>query len=142
MFNLNYSDLGLSVIQPSVGGLPLMPYDRLVDDEGNHVKYAKDYYEDFLAQREEMGYLDWHYDYLDELENMDKSRQEQDISLNVGLNIPIPGVKGLSFDGSFMYELSNVRVREHYNEESYYARNIYSRPLKIFLFTVIQLFNQ
>lgn len=126
MFNLNYSDLGLSVIQPSVGGLPLMPYDRLVDDEGNHVKYAKDYYEDFLAQREEMGYLDWHYDYLDELENMDKSRQEQDISLNVGLNIPIPGVKGLSFDGSFMYELSNVRVREHYNEESYYARNIYN----------------
>ena len=50
-----------------------------------------------------MGYKNWKYNYLDELDNKDETRKEQTFAMTVGLNIPIPGVKGLSLDGQFMF---------------------------------------
>ena len=52
-----------------------------------------------MNEKEGQGYKNWRYNYLDELDNMDNTRKEQAVSLTMGLNIPIPGVKGLALDG-------------------------------------------
>ena len=124
--NIDNNGLGLTPIQPGTGTLPLMPYDQLVDDEGNRVDYYRTYNKDFVAQREEMGYKNWKYNYLDELDNMDNTRQEQSLGLNVALNLPIPGVKGLSLDGSFMLEMLNTKTRDYANEDTFEARDAYN----------------
>ena len=85
------------------GGLILLPYNQFVDENGNRVDYYKTYNEDFVTEKEALGYKNWKYNYLDELDNKDETRKEQTFAMTVGLNIPIPGVKGLSLDGQFMF---------------------------------------
>ena len=68
-----------------------MPYNQLVDDNGNRVDYYR-YNEEFVNEKEGQGYKNWRYNYLDELDNMDNTRKEQAVSLTMGLIIPIPGV--------------------------------------------------
>ena len=46
--------------------------------------------------------------------------------MTMGLNIPIPGVKGLALDGSFMYERTNNKNRNFENEDTYAARDRYN----------------
>lgn len=125
LINIKNNGLGLSAMQPSLGILPLMPYDQLVDDRGNRVDYYR-YNEEFVTERESLGYQSWKYNYLDELDNKDETRKEQAVSLTMGLNIPIPGVKGLALDGSFMYERTNNKNRNFENEDTYAARDRYN----------------
>ena len=100
--------------------LPLMPYDQLVDDNGNRVDYYR-YDEVFVKEREALGYQSWRYNYLDELDNKDNMRKEQAVALTMGLNIPVPGVKGLALDGSFMYE-GKMQGENYENGEQYAAK--------------------
>lgn len=44
----------------------------------------------------------------------------------MGLNIPVPGVKGLALDGSFMYEKTNGKTRNLENEDTYASRDRYN----------------
>ena len=125
LINIKNNGLGLSAMQASLGILPLMPYNQLVDDNGNRVDYYR-YEEDFVKEKEEQGYKNWKYNYLDELDNMDNTRKEQAVSLTMGLNIPVPGVKGLALDGSFMYEKTNARTRNLENEDTYASRDRYN----------------
>lgn len=126
LINIKNNGLGLSVMQISSGVLPLLPYDQLVDDSGNRVDYYRTYNEDFVKEKEALGYKNWKYNYLDELDNMDDVRKEQAITLTVGLNIPVPGVKGLAVDGQFMFERTNVKNRKFENENTFAARNTYN----------------
>lgn len=112
-------------MQPSLGILPLMPYNQLVDDNGNRVDYYR-YNEEFVNEKEGQGYKNWRYNYLDELDNMDNTRKEQAVSLTMGLNIPIPGVKGLALDGSLMYERTNTKTRTLENGDTYASRDRYN----------------
>lgn len=125
LLNIKDNGLGLSSMQASLGILPLMPYDQLVDDNGNRVDYYR-YDEVFVKEREALGYQSWRYNYLDELDNKDNTRKEQAVALTMGLNIPVPGVKGLALDGSFMYEKTNNKVRNYENENTYAARDRYN----------------
>lgn len=81
-------------MQPSLGILPLMPYNQLVDDNGNRVDYYR-YNEEFVNEKEGQGYKNWRYNYLDELDNMDNTRKEQAVSFNDGIEYTYSGVKGL-----------------------------------------------
>lgn len=83
----------------------------MVDSDGNRVDYYR-YLKDFVDEKESQGYKNWKYNYLDELDNKDDRRKEQAITMTVGLNVPIPGVKGLTVDGQFMYERTNAKT-EH-----------------------------
>lgn len=102
-----------------------MPYNQLVDDNGNRVDYYR-YNEEFVNEKEGQGYKNWRYNYLDELDNMDNTRKEQAVSLTMGLNIPIPGVKGLALDGSLMYERTNSKTRILENGDTYASRDRYN----------------
>ena len=93
LLNIKNNALGLSMIQAS-GGLILLPYNQFVDENGNRVDYYKTYNEDFVTEKEALGYKNWKYNYLDELDNKDDTRKEQTFAMTVGFNIPIPGVKG------------------------------------------------
>lgn len=125
LFNIKNNALGLSMIQAS-GGLILLPYNQFVDENGNRVDYYKTYNEDFVTEKEALGYKNWKYNYLDELDNKDDTRKEQTFAMTVGLNIPIPGVKGLSLDGQFMFERKNTKNRTFANENTFEARDLYN----------------
>ena len=125
LINIKNNGLGLSAMQPSLGILPLMLYNQLVDDNGNRVDYYR-YNEEFVNEKEGQGYKNWRYNYLDELDNMDNTRKEQAVSLTMGLNIPIPGVKGLALDGSLMYERTNSKTRILENGDTYASRDRYN----------------
>ena len=87
---------------------------------------TKTYNEDFVTEKETLGYKNWKYNYLDELDNKDDTRKEQTFAMTVGLNIPIPGVKGLSLDGQFMFERKNTKNRTFANENTFEARDLYN----------------
>ena len=89
-----------------------------MDSDGNRVDYYR-YLKDFVDEKESQGYKNWKYNYLDELDNKDDRRKEQAITMTVGLNVPIPGVKGLTVDGQFMYERTNAKNRTYQNENTY-----------------------
>lgn len=124
--NLDNNALGLSPIQTGTLTTPLMPYDYLVDDEGNRIDYYKTYNEDFVTEKENLGYKNWKYNYLDELDYMDDTRKESAVALNVGLAIPVPFVDGLVFNGQFMLEQTNDKERTYNNEDSFVARDLYN----------------
>ena len=125
LIDIKNNGMGLSVIQATSTMLPFLPYDQMVDSDGNRVDYYR-YLKDFVDEKESQGYKNWKYNYLDELDNKDDRRKEQAITMTVGLNVPIPGVKGLTVDGQFMYERTNAKNRTYQNENTYEWRDIYN----------------
>ncbi|MFR4038771.1 MAG: hypothetical protein ACLTZT_14140 [Butyricimonas faecalis] len=90
LIDIKNNGMGLSVIHATSTMLPFLPYDQMVDSDGNRVDYYR-YLKDFVDEKESQGYKNWKYNYLDELDNKDDRRKEQAITMTVGLNVPIPG---------------------------------------------------
>ena len=110
LINIKNNGLGLSAMQASLGILPLMPYNQLVDDNGNRVDYYR-YEEDFVKEKEEQGYKNWKYNYLDELDNMDNTRKEQAVSLTIEYS-------GSGREGIGVGRIVHVRENERENQKS------------------------
>lgn len=118
-FRFNQNGQGIGVYARS--STPLMPYDQLVDHNGNAVSYARAYYSGRLSSLEAQGYFPWRYNYLDELNNADNTTNESNYAASLGLNIPI--TNGLSFNAQYMVERANSSVKAYYNEQTYFTRN-------------------
>ncbi|WBL26572.1 SusC/RagA family TonB-linked outer membrane protein [Zunongwangia sp. HGR-M22] len=118
-FNFDENGIGL---QPLAGQrYSYLPYDRLRDENGNNVSFAREFYRDQITEFEDAGYLPWEYSYLNELENKNSTAQEQNYSANIQVSLPI--YKGLNASGTYLIERSNRSRPTLYNEETYYTRN-------------------
>lgn len=126
-FRFTQNALGIGVYARSA--TPLMPYDQLVDDNGNSVSYARAYYSGRLSSLEAKGYLPWGYNYIDELNDADNTVTESNYAANLGLNIPI--TNGLSLNGQYMVERANSSVRTYYSEDTYFTRNLVNSATSI-----------
>ncbi|WP_316739009.1 SusC/RagA family TonB-linked outer membrane protein [Pedobacter aquatilis] len=100
----------------------LMPYNLLVDGQGNRIQYARQYYGPWTDKLQSQGFLNWRYNPLDEMDNSDNSQNDNNYAFNLNLNVPI--VKGLSAIGFFSNERSFGNTRSYYNEQTYYYRNL------------------
>ncbi|KLT66803.1 hypothetical protein AB669_06285 [Pedobacter sp. BMA] len=117
-FNNNGQSLN-TLFAPSAS--TFMPYDRLVDDQGNRISFGRQYYSGWTNILLSRGYRSWLYNPLDELDNADNTQQDNNYSINLNLNVPV--FKGLSANVFYNNERSFSQSRSYYNEASYYYRN-------------------
>lgn len=108
----------------------LYPYAQFADDEGNPLAIAKDYRSGYTDTAGAGKLLDWKFRPLDELGNSDNKSRLSDILLNLGASYKLTSF--LSFNVNYQFENSHGEVRNLYNSNTYYARNL------INLFTQIQ----
>ncbi|SKA36269.1 TonB-linked outer membrane protein, SusC/RagA family [Chitinophaga eiseniae] len=110
---------GLSPLEPGIN--TLLPYDRIVDDNGKAIQYARAFNGRALDSLQRLGYLPWRYDYLAELANADNTSRNNLYRINAGFNYRI--IPGLSATLSGLYERSFQRTRNYYSPDTYIARN-------------------
>ncbi|WP_412468138.1 SusC/RagA family TonB-linked outer membrane protein [Pedobacter sp. KLB.chiD] len=99
-----------------------MPYNQLVDENGNRTAYATAYYSGWVENLQNQGYLNWKYSVLDEMDNVDNAQNENNYNFNLNLNVPV--FKGLSANAFFANERSFGYTRNYYNESTFYYRNL------------------
>lgn len=115
--------LGLnSFFSPSA--TTFMPYDQIVNASGQRVYYNRRYYSGWTNSLMNLGYLDWRYNALDELENSDNGQRDNNYTVNLNLNVPL--FRGLSANAFYGTERSFTQRKIFYNEASYYYRDFYN----------------
>ncbi|MFW0716017.1 SusC/RagA family TonB-linked outer membrane protein [Pedobacter sp. N23S346] len=118
-FNNNGQALN-TLLSPS--STTFMPYNQLVDDQGNRVSYSMQYYSGWTNSLQSRGYLNWNYNSLDEMDNADNSQEDNNYTVNLNLNVPI--FKGLSANAFYGNERSFSNSRSYFNEQTYRYRNL------------------
>ncbi|WMI64141.1 SusC/RagA family TonB-linked outer membrane protein [Aestuariibaculum sp. YM273] len=127
IFNYSQNGLGLSPLASTL--TTFLPYNQVVDDNGNSVDYYRSYYGKTSQEFENQGYLPWEYNYLDELRNSDKSINEQNYSANIALNIPLfYGFKAVT---NYSVERSYTDNPNYYSPETFYARDLINNATSI-----------
>ncbi len=119
-FDYSQNSLGLSPLASSL--VTYLPYDQIVDDNGNSVDYYRAFYSTQSQSFENAGYLPWTYNYIDELENKNNRIKEQNYSANIALTLPL--VKGLNAVTNYYIERSYLDNPNYYNENTFYTRNL------------------
>ncbi|RDC55258.1 SusC/RagA family TonB-linked outer membrane protein [Pedobacter chinensis] len=121
-FKYKTNGIGLnSLYNPTLS--TFMPYNQIVDDNGNRVSYSKRFYSGWLNNAVyPTGFLNWGYNALDEIENADNIQKDNNYSANINLNVPI--VKGLSANAFFNTEIANSTSRNFYSDNTYYYRDL------------------
>lgn len=117
---------GLGLIQgisTNFQGLPR--FQALVDEQGNRLRIPRGINEDVKQQYEELGYLDWGWNPLDEIENKDITNKSMDLRLNLGLTYNI--LPSLSWELKGQYETSSFETRNFKNLLTYDARDEINR---------------
>jgi len=99
-----------------------MPYNQLVDENGNRTAYSTTYYSGWVENLQNQGFLNWKYSVLDEMDNVDNSQNDNNYNFNLNLNVPI--VKGLSANAFFANERSFGYTRNYYSDATFYYRNL------------------
>ena len=112
--------IGLNAL--SFGAKSLLPFDQIVDDEGNRVQRYPAFYSEHSKELEKKGYHSWGYNELDELDNGDNSTNQNLIQVTANLNTKI--VKGLTLDLTYRFESDQSTINNHYNQYTYTARNL------------------
>ncbi|SDD50022.1 SusC/RagA family TonB-linked outer membrane protein [Pedobacter soli] len=119
---LKYKNNGISLntlYAPSATAF--MPYDQLVDDNGNRVAYSRRYYAGWVNTLYPKGFLNWGYNALDEVENADNTQKDNNYSVNLNLSVPV--FKGLTANAFYANEFGFSNARRYYNEQSFYYRD-------------------
>lgn len=118
----NYKNNGIGVSKLASGASAYLPYNQIIDENGNKVYYSYNYYKvrtDTLQSQR--GYLNWGYNYLEELTASNKTVKDNNYSGTVNLNIPI--INGLSANGQFMMEKYYQQNTTWSSPDSYAARD-------------------
>jgi TonB-linked SusC/RagA family outer membrane protein len=118
----NYNNNGIGVSRLGLGGNTYLPYNQIVDENGNKVYYSYNLYKGRADTLQNLrGYMNWGYNYLEELSANDRNTKDNNYSGTINLNIPI--YKGLSANGEFMLEKYYQFTRIWNSPESYAARD-------------------
>lgn len=119
----NYVSNGVSLNSLySPSSTTFMPYNQLVDDQGNRTSFSSAYYSGWTSNLEANGFLNWNKSYLDELDNADNKQSVNNYSFTANLNVPV--FKGLSANAFFNNERTFSTQRNYYNENTIYYRNL------------------
>ena len=118
----NYNNNGIGVSRVGIGSNTYLPYNQIVDENGNKVYYSYNYYKGRTDTLQSLrGYKNWGYNYLEELSANDKTTKDQNYSGTISLNIPV--YKSLSINGEFMLEKYYQTNRTWNSPDSYAARD-------------------
>ncbi|WP_212005098.1 SusC/RagA family TonB-linked outer membrane protein [Chitinophaga sp. HK235] len=117
--NVKNSGQGLRPLEPGIS--TMLPYDRIVDDNGKPIQYARAFNSRALDSLQRLGYLPWKYDYLAEMANADNTSRMNLYRINSDFNYRI--IPGLTASLSGLYERTFLRNRNYYNPNTYTSRN-------------------
>lgn len=120
IFNFDQNGVGLSPISASLTSY--LPYDQIVDENGNSVSYQRRFYSADSNRLQSQGYLPWTYNYMDELNNANKVVKEQNYSANISVTAPL--FKGLDAVGTYYIETSNLDNKNLYNINTFQTRDM------------------
>lgn len=119
----NYKKNGIGVSKLGTGASTFLPYNQIVDENGNKVYYSYNLYQGRADTLQRLrGFMNWGYNYLEELTANDNTTKDNNYSGTVNLNIPI--YKGLSVNGEFMMEKFYQTNRLWNSPDSYVARDV------------------
>lgn len=103
----------------------ILPYTRLMNDEGNHLDVPYRLGERYLLQAEERGYLDWRYRPLDEINLSDNTMGVNSILAKFGVKYEI--IPQLSIEINYQNEQQRISDRNHRNQDTYYVRDLINK---------------
>jgi TonB-linked SusC/RagA family outer membrane protein len=106
-------------------GYPLYPYADLADASGRPLAVTRDLRDSFVAGAPALGLLDWTYRPLQELRLGDNRTVSEELRLNTGLNGRL--LPGLSARLLYQYDRSGSALRDAYDPESFFARDLVNR---------------
>lgn len=109
----------------TMGNVPIYPYARLVDDQGNSIPVTHDYRASLIDGAEARGLLDWSYDPIKEIGIADQKNIVSDLRLNSRIKYNF--LPALSGEILYQYTRSNNDSRNLQREDSYYTRNLINR---------------
>lgn len=121
LFNYQQGAVGLSTLfSPSL--TTFMPYNQLIDDNGNRVSYSRNYYSSYLSGLEAKGYMPWRYNYLDEQDFVNNTAYDNNYLATVNVTVPI--FKGLSAIGFYSNERTFSLSKIYNSPDTYYTRDL------------------
>lgn len=100
------------------------PYEMLVDENGDYVRYSGMVNPAYLAKYVDMStfpYQDWTWNPIEEQENRDITSKTNTARFQGGLTIK--PMKGLSIDAKVQYEQVMRRTHSYYSDKTYEVRN-------------------
>lgn len=119
IFKYNKNGLGLSPLGTSPN--TLLPYDQIIGDDGNSVDYYRRYYSGQTIPLEQAGYLPWTYNYIDELNNSDRTAEELNFGATISATVPL--LKGLDAVGTYSIENGRSSNDNMYNQDTFSTRD-------------------
>ncbi len=110
---------------PDINYLSTYPYAQLVNDQGNPVPMVKDYRTQYVESAAALGFMNWQYVPLDELNHMDRYSRNENILLKAGMKYSFTSF--LSADIQFQNEQQKITNNDYRSQESYEARDLVNR---------------
>ena len=106
-------------------GLPnLSPYENLVDNHGNYIRYSGGvslHYLDRHVPVENFPYADWTYNPIEDLYGRELTSTSSMARLQAGLTFKI--IEGLTIDARAQYEMMQGRTHNYYTEQTFLVRS-------------------
>lgn len=111
-----------------MGTYDLYPYARFTDEHGNPAPIDQ-YRGTFIESLKSNGLLDWQYYPLVDYQFLDNSTNINDLILNTGLTVG--KFYGVSFDLKYQFKQQNTTRTNHWEQDSYYARDLINKYSQI-----------
>ncbi|RAJ06694.1 TonB-linked SusC/RagA family outer membrane protein [Chitinophaga skermanii] len=103
----------------------IYPYAQIADKDGNHLALPKDLRFSYIDTMQNIGLLDWHYRYLDQLDNANNKINNNTIVLNIGTKYRLN--ERFSGEVKYQFQKQNIEGTNTQNELMYDVRNAINR---------------
>jgi len=119
--DLNNNAYGLTTLyNPS--SLTFMPYDQIVDENGNRIQRSGRYYKGWTNSLTSRGYKSWDINALDEIDNADNTQKDNNYAASLNLNVPL--FEGLSATAFYSTERAFSNSRRFNNDKTFFYRDL------------------
>lgn len=103
----------------------ISPYETFVDENNSPRAIYANYRKSWVDNAEEMGFMNWQYNPIQELENSDKIRKTNVFKVNVASKYRI--LEKLNLNILYQNIISNATYRVHNDVNSYFTRDMVNR---------------
>lgn len=122
-YNENYAkNNGINITEVGRLRMGLVPYTRLVNEDGSPATVANTYREYILETQTVPNALPWHYKPLEELNLRDQNSFNNRLMVASNIRYSIFGFLNLS--GQYTLSKSTSKASEYFSKETYYVRDL------------------
>lgn len=123
---INYTHNGQKSGRPGYGSIiqggGLLPYAQFADPDGNPLPIAYGHSMSYLETAGDGKLLDWKYYPLEDYKHSPVTGSTHDLLINAGGTYKLPA--GFEMDVRYQHERQTTSGRTHYDQDSYYARDL------------------